>query len=103
MKSMHVTRSAYGVGILLLAISALPVPAQDRAAVREINGILDRFETCFLDEDVAGIEAVLADQYILAIDDRQSNGDSRRSRVYHVYARVDGRWVIVFSSSRLAS
>ena len=156
MKSMHTIRSLYLVGILLLTIFVLPVPAQDREAIREINGILDQFESWFLDEDVAGIEAVLADQYILAIDDqndpngarmlnreqyvaaqahrfslvdyvehahvdreievhgpmaislstivdRQSNGDSRRSRVYHVYARIDGRWVIVFSSSRLAS
>jgi hypothetical protein len=140
---------------LLLLLPVLAAPAQDRAAVREINGILDRFETCFLDEDIAGIETMLADHYILAIDDRdapngarilprdqyvaaqeykfsvvdylehahvertievhgpmaisrstivdrQANGQSGRSRVFHAYARIDGRWQIVFSSSRLA-
>ena len=156
MKSKRIFGSWCLVGTLLFILPVLSAPAQDNPAVQAINGILDQFETCFLDEDLTKIESMLAQEYLLAIDDPgnpdnariltrdqylsaqarrfaavdyvehthtdrdievhgpmaisrstihslQKNGVGDTSRVYHVYAHIDGRWQIVFTSSRLAA
>ena len=36
------------------------------------------------------------------IVDKTTNGASRRSRVYHAYALLDGEWKVVFTSPNLA-
>lgn len=96
MKSIRKIRSLYLVGILLLTIFVLPVPAQAHRF-----SLVDYVEHAHVDREIE-VHGPMAISRSTIVD-RQTNGDSRRSRVYHVYARIDGRWVIVFSSSRLAS
>jgi hypothetical protein len=155
MNSALVGRVCLFASALFLVVPPTALRAQEADAAAEIHAILDRFEECFLEEDVDGIADMLAEEYMLAVDargepggarlldrasyisgqrhkfgvvdyiehahvdreieihgpmatsrstvvDRQASGDSGRARMFHVYARIDGTWMVVFTSSRLA-